>query len=288
MSFATLSARRSAAARLFAVAVLALAWLLGLSAAGHAAELTFNRAYLGALSGQTYTTTTLLNADPGSIRFSDDGTQRTFHNTSGTLYYTVGGAPRAEAGQLKARYPNGNVVVDAVAFEGSAGFRLIVLGGSYTTSSSYGGSSNGIVDRLNEYILATAPDSAQTSIRANGAASATANVGASVTITVAVKLTSGAAVSGATVTLAASPSNLSSTTPTSAVTNASGEASFTVTGTAKGTVTYTAVASAGGSTRDERRLGFGHLCGSEKRGPFHRDRRRRRGGCADQDRGDRP
>ena len=223
--------------------LLAIIWIDG----AQAAELTFNRAYQGSLSGQTFTTTTLLNADPGSIRFADGGTQRAFQNTAGTLYYTVGGTPHAETGVLNSRYPNGNTLMDAVAFSGASGDRLLAVGGSYTTSSSYGGSSNAIVAKLNEYVDATAPDPAQTTLQVNGGASATVAVGTTATITVTVKLTSGGALSGAVVSLSGTPSG-SSISPGSATTDASGQASFTVQASSAGTVSYKATASANGTT----------------------------------------
>jgi uncharacterized protein YhjY with autotransporter beta-barrel domain len=218
------------------------------STGARAAELAFNQAYQGSLSGQTFTTTTALNADPGSIRFADGGSQRAFQNTSGTLYYTVGGVPQSETGVFNSRYPNGNTMMNAVAFSGTGGDRLLVLGGSYTGSNSYSGSSNAIVTKLNEYIDATAPDPAQTTLQVNGGSSATVAVGQTATIVVTVKLSSGAAVSGSTVSLSASPSSGSTISPGSAATNSSGQASFTVQGTSAGTITYQAVASANGTT----------------------------------------
>jgi large repetitive protein len=212
-----------------------------------AADLTFNRAYLGGLSGQTFTTTTLLNADVGSIRFADGGTQRSFQNTSGTLHYKVGGVPFAETGVLNSRYPNGNTLMDAVAFSGTGGDRLLVLGGAYTTSGAYGGSSNAIVAKLNEYVEATAPDPAQTTLLVNGGSSASVSVGATATIVVTAKLASGSALSGAIVTVSGNPGGGSSISPASATTNASGQASFTVQGLQSGTVTYSATASANGT-----------------------------------------
>jgi len=223
--------------------------LLGIAGGARAADLTFNRAYQGTFSGQTFTTTTLLNADPGSIRFSDGGTQRAFQNTSGTLYYSIGGVQYAEAGELNSRFPNGNTLMDAVEFTKSNGpARLLVLGGTYTTSTAYSGSSNAIVAKLNEYVDATAPDPAQTTLLVNGSSSATVAIGSSATIVVTVKLTSGAAVSGATVSLQASPTGTSTYSPSSASTNSSGQATFTVQGTASGAVTYKAVASSGGTS----------------------------------------
>ena len=222
--------------------------LLAVAQPSLAADLTFNRAYQGSISGQTYTTTTALNADAGSIRFSDGGTQRAFQNTSGTLYYKIGGVQFSEAGVLNSRYPNGNTLMDAVAFSGTGGDRLLVLGGSYTTSSSYSGSSNAIVAKLNEYVDATAPDPAQTTLLVNGGSSASAVVGGTATIVVTTKLTSGAALTGATVTVSGNPSNASSISPNSATSDGAGKATFTVTGLQSGTVTYSATASANGTT----------------------------------------
>jgi hypothetical protein len=158
--------------------------LCGLAGTATAADLTFNRAYLGNLSGQTFTTTGILNADPGSIRFADGGTQRHFQNTSGTLYYTVGGVQHAETGVLNSRYPNGNTLMDAVAFSGTGGHRLLVLGGAYTVAGSYSGSSNAIVEKLNEYLEASAPDPSKTTLQVNGGSNATVPVGQTATIIV--------------------------------------------------------------------------------------------------------
>ncbi|WP_158277980.1 putative Ig domain-containing protein [Caulobacter endophyticus] len=138
--------------------------------------------------------------------------------------------------------------MNAVAFSGAGGDRLLVLGGSYTTSGSYSGSSNAIVAKLNEYVDATAPDPAQTTLLVNGASSASAAVGGTATIVVTTKLTSGAALTGATVTLSGSPSNASSISPSSATSDGTGKATFTVTGLQSGTVTYSATASANGTT----------------------------------------
>ena len=231
-----------------------LAWVLvafiflAMAVPAVAADLTFNRAYQGSLSGQTFTTTTLLNADAGSIRFSDGGTQRAFQNTSGTLSYTVAGVPYSEVGVLNSRYPNGNTLMNAVAFSGGSGDRLLVLGGSYTTSSAYGGSSNAIVAKLNEYVDATAPDPAGTTLLVNGGATASASVGATASVVVTVKLASGTAVTGAVTSLSGSPSGGSSISPASTTTNASGQATFTVQGLQSGSVTYNATASANGTT----------------------------------------
>lgn len=214
----------------------------------HAADLTFNRAYQGSLSGQTFTTTTQLNADAGTIRFADGGSQRSFQNTSGTLYYKISGVQYSEAGVLNSRYPNGNTTMNAVAFSGTGGDRLLVISGSYATSSAYSGSSNAIVTKLNEYVDATAPDSSQTTLTVNGGSSASAAVGGTATIVVTAKLTSGSALSGATLSVSGSPSGGSSISPSSATSNASGQATFTVTGLQSGTVTYSAQASAGGTT----------------------------------------
>ncbi|MGR4862194.1 putative Ig domain-containing protein [Caulobacter sp. LARHSG274] len=222
--------------------------LLVMAMPAAAADLTFTRAYQGSLSGQTFTTTTALNADAGSIRFLDGGTQRVFQNTSGTLAYTIAGVPHSEVGVLNSRYPNGNTLMNAVAFSGGSGDRLLVLGGSYTTSSAYSGSSNAIVAKLNEYVDATAPDPAGTTLLVNGGATATASVGATATIVVTVKLASGTAVSGASTSLSGSPSSGSSISPASTTTNSSGQATFTVQGLQSGSVTYNAVASANGTT----------------------------------------
>jgi hypothetical protein len=222
--------------------------LLAMALPAAAADLTFTRAYQGGLSGQTFTTTTLLNADAGSIRFLDGGTQRAFQNTSGTLSYKIAGVPYTEVGVLNSRYPNGNTLMNAVAFSGGSGDRLLVLGGSYTTSSAYSGSSNAIVAKLNEYIDATAPDPAGTTLLVNGGATATASVGATATVIVTVKLGSGAAVTGAIASLSGNPSGGSSISPASATTNSSGQATFTVQGLQSGSVTYSAVASANGTT----------------------------------------
>ncbi len=231
-------------------ALLAMMLLVfGCTGPSHAAELRFNRAYVGSLSGQTFATGTLLNADPGSIRFADAGTQRVFQNTSGTLYYRVGGVQYAEAGVLNSRYPNGNTMIDAVAFTAnSGGDRLLVLGGSYAASASYSGSSNSVVAKLNEYLDATAPDAGQTTLSVNGGSSATVSVGQTATILVTVKLSSGAGLAGANVTLNASPSANTTISPASAVTNSSGQATFSVQSSAAGSVIYSATASANGST----------------------------------------
>ncbi|WP_426000809.1 putative Ig domain-containing protein [Caulobacter sp. DWR1-3-2b1] len=229
-------------------ALAAIVAILMVQSSAFAADLTFNRAYQGSLSGQTFTSTSLLSADAGSIRFSDGGNQRAFQNTSGTLTYTIGGVPHSEVGVLNSRYPNGNTQMNAVAFSGGSGDRLLVLGGSYSTSSSYSGSSNAIVAKLNEYIDATAPDPAGTTLLVNGGSTATVSVGATASVVVTVKLSSGTAVSGATVSLSGSPSGGSSISPSSATTNASGQATFTVQGLQSGTVTYTATASANGTS----------------------------------------
>ncbi|MET3725955.1 putative Ig domain-containing protein [Sphingomonas trueperi] len=223
--------------------------MYGWAGSSQAAELRFNRAYVGTLTGQTFATTTLLNADPGSIRFADGGTQRAFQNTTGTLYYTVNGVQYSEVGVLNSRYPNGNTMIDAVAFTAnSGGDRLLVLGGSYTAGTSYGGSSNAVVTKLNEYLDATAPDAGQTTLSVNGGLSATVSVGQTATILVTVKLSSGAGLAGANVTLNANPSANTTISPASAVTNSSGQATFSVQSNAAGSVTYSATASANGST----------------------------------------
>ena len=224
-----------------------LTWMVWGVSMAQAAELSFQRAYLGNLSGQTYATTSLLNADAGSIRFSDGSTQRSFNNTSGTVHYTVNGVPQSEPGTLRARYPNGNVRIDAVAFEGTGGFRLLILGGAYAANSSYGGSSNGIVARLNEYIGETSPDPVQTTLQVNGAATASVPLGNTATVTVTVRLASGAPISGAAVTLAGSPSGASSIAPASVLSDANGVATFSVQGLVTGTVVYRATATASGT-----------------------------------------
>ncbi len=234
--------------KLLGTLVIILGSLVFVAGSAEAAELKFQRAYQGGLSGQTFTTTSLLNADPGSIRFSDGGTQRAFQNTTGTLYYTVGGVPRSETGVLNSRYPNGSVMMDAVAFSGTGGDRLLVLGGSYTTNSAYSGSSNAIVAKLNEYVTATAPDPAASTLKVNGGSSASAIVGQNVSIVATIKLSSGTPISGAIVTLAASPSGGSTISPASATTNANGEAIFTVQGSSPGTVVYSSTSQANGTT----------------------------------------
>jgi hypothetical protein len=236
-----------ASLRIWLVVVSLISLFLSFGSA-RAAELTFDRAYQGQLSGQTFTTTTMLNADAGSVLFTDYEPQRTFRNTSGTLRYTVAGVPHAEAGVLVSRLPNGSTLMNAVAFRGSDGDRLLVMGNSYAASSSYGGSSNSIVAKLNEYVDATAPDPAKTTLQVNGGSTATAPVGGTASIVVTVKLGDGSPVPGAIVSLSGSPSGRSSISPASATTNASGQATFTVEGLQSGLVTYNAVASANGTT----------------------------------------
>ena len=118
-------------------AVSALAWLAMLAGVllwfaqpVKAAEITFDRAYTGTISGQTFTANGTLAADSGSVNFDDGGTSRNFTNTTGTLRFTVAGVPTSLSGQLTSRHPQGGTIAEAVVFTASSGTSyLLVLTG---------------------------------------------------------------------------------------------------------------------------------------------------------------
>ena len=73
-------------------AVCALAWLamlgtvlLWFAQPANAAEITFDRAYTGTISGQTFTANGTLVADAGSIKFDDGGTSRVSVRGAGVI-----------------------------------------------------------------------------------------------------------------------------------------------------------------------------------------------------------
>jgi hypothetical protein len=146
-------------------AVSALAWLAMLTCIvvwftqpAKAAEITFDRAYTGAISGQTFTANGTLAADAGSINFDDGGTSRNFTNTTGTLKFNVAGVPTSVSGQLTSRHPQGGTIAEAVVFTASSGTSyLLVLTGTYSATYSASGSANQILAGLNKYRNSQAP-----------------------------------------------------------------------------------------------------------------------------------
>jgi len=180
-----------------AISVFIFIWLVQ---PAKAAEITFDRAYTGTISGQTYTANGTLAAEPGSIRFDDGGTSRNFTNTTGTLKFTVAGVPTSLSGQLTSRHPQGGTIAEAVVFTATGGTSyLLVLTGTYSATYSASGSANQILAGLNNYLSAFTADPGTSTIRVNGVASTTIAAGANASVAVTAKLADGTPISGATV-----------------------------------------------------------------------------------------
>lgn len=214
-----------------------------------AADLTFNRAYTGTVSGQTFTANGTLTADAGSVNFNDGATGRNFTNTSGTLKYTVSGVPTTMVGTLVSRHPGGGSVAEAVVFTATTSGQsyLLVLTGTYSATYSASGSANQILSLLNAYLTASTADPGTSTIQVNGGTTASVQTAANASVTVVAKLADGTTIANATVLLAGTPSANGSITPASATTGANGTAVFTVTNTAAATVTYQATVQFGGA-----------------------------------------
>ncbi|WP_284266245.1 Ig-like domain-containing protein, partial [Roseicyclus amphidinii] len=236
-------------------AVSALAWLamlatvlLWFAQSSNAAEITFDRAYTGTISGQTFTANGTLVADAGSIKFDDGGTSRNFTNATGTLRFTVEGVPTSLSGQLTSRHPQGGTIAEAVVFTATSGTSyLLVLTGTYSTTYSASGSANQILAGLNNYLSAFTADPGTSTILVDGAVSSTVAAGANANVVVTAKLADGTPISGATVTLSATPGANGSITPATVTSDGTGEAAFTVTNSAAETISYQATVTYGGS-----------------------------------------
>ena len=214
----------------------------------HAAEIKFDRAYIGTLDGQTFTATGTLTADEGTISFTDGSNNRNFTNASGTLSFTVGGDPTTLSGDLESRHPNGGNIAEAIVFTADDNTSyLLVLIGKYDSTYSASGSANQLLDSINNYLTVFTADPATSTILVDGAASTAVAEGTNAIVTVTAKLADGRAISGANVVLSGDPSANGTITPSSATTDANGVATFTVTNSISGTITYQATISYGGA-----------------------------------------
>ncbi len=233
---------------------LATAWILVLAAIFLSPDqviartIYFSRVYNGSVasSGNSFTTTTQQTGS--NFRFSTaDSTAQTFNNNlTGYVLWEDGGITYTRSGSLVSRFIASGNKLEAVAFDATGGDLLLVLTGSYTTSTTHSGSNSGNLGQgLDDWVVATEPSAASSTIAAS-TTSVTANGTSTATITVTVKLSDGTAISGASVVLNQT-TGVASTISGATTTSASGVATFTVSSTVAGTATYQATAQNGGS-----------------------------------------
>ncbi|MFZ9856575.1 MAG: invasin domain 3-containing protein, partial [Limisphaerales bacterium] len=195
--------------------------------------------------GQSITTTTQKTGTSFRYTTADANAQTFSNNLTGTVSWEDGGITYSRSGTLVFRFTGSGNVLEAIAFDSADGDLLLVLSGSFTTSTSYTGNSGNLGTAMDDWVAATEPSAASSTISANPT-SITADGTTTSTVTVTVKLSDGTAISGASVVLSQT-SGVASTISGATTTSTTGVATFTVSGTVAGTGTYQATAQNGGS-----------------------------------------